>query len=122
LISAGRLIASVEVLNELKRKEDELAQWASAHKDMFLEIDDDVQEQVISIMAGFPKLVDTGKGKSGADPFVIAQALAGQPPHTVVTQEAGGSLDKPKIPYVCRERGLRVIDILTLIDQEDWSF
>jgi len=122
LIEEGRLIASIEVLNELKKKEDGLADWAALHKGMFQEIDDDVQGHVISIMAGFPKLVDTGKGKSGADPFVIAQALAGRPPHTVVTQEAGGTADKPRIPFVCRESGLTVIDILALIDQEDWSF
>ena len=74
------------------------------------------------IMQKYPKLVDTGKGKSGGDPFVIAQALAGNPRLVVVTQEAGGTANKPRIPYVCDREGVQHIDLLTLFEKEDWSF
>lgn len=123
LIDEGRLIASIEVLNELKKKDDDVFAWARERKDtLFQEIDDDVQEGVVRIMQAYPKLVDTGKGKSGGDPFVIAQALASTPRLVVITQESGGSADKPKIPYVCTQEGIRHIDLLTLIEEEDWSF
>ncbi len=89
---------------------------------MFREIDDDVQDAVVRVMRAYPKLVDTGKGKSGADPFVIAQALAARPRLVVITQEAGGSAEKPKIPFVCDQEGIRHIELLTLIEEEDWSF
>lgn len=123
LIEAGRLRASIEVFNELKRKDDDIAKWASSRKkDLFIDIDDKVQDAVLVVLSKFPKLVDTGKGKSGADPFVIALALAASPQCTVITQEAGGTPDKPKIPSVCFAFGLRCIDLLTLFDDEDWSF
>ena len=123
LIDEGRLVASVEVFHELKKKDDDVFAWAKVRKDtMFREIDDDVQNEVVRIMQVYPKLVDTGKGKSGGDPFVIAQALAAKPRLVVITQEAGGSADKPKIPFVCDQEGIRHINLLTLIEEEDWSF
>ena len=74
------------------------------------------------LMQTYPKLVDAGKGKSGGDPFVIAQALAGKPRLVVVTEERGGSADKPRIPFVCDQEGVRHLDLLTLIEEEDWTF
>lgn len=123
LIAEGRIVASIEVYNELEKKDDEIFAWAKERKDaLFREIDDDVQGAVVHVMATYPKLVDTGKGKSGGDPFVIAQALAGDPTLTVVSQEKGGTADKPRIPFVCQAEGIRCIDFLELIEVEDWSF
>ena len=123
LIESGRLLASIEVFNELEKKDDEIYAWAKERKEsLFREIDDDVQGAIVHIMAQYPKLVDTGKGKSGGDPFVIAQALAADPFFTVVTQEQGGSADKPRIPFVCQSEGVPCIDLLALIEAEDWSF
>jgi hypothetical protein len=123
LVEAGRLIVSIEVYHELERKDDEVFAWCKERKEMLCrDIDDDVQGHVIRLMRAYPRLVDTRKGKSGADPFVLAQALAADPQLTVVTEERGGSDASPKIPFVCALEGLRCIDILTLIDAEDWSF
>lgn len=123
LINDGRLVATIEVFFELKKKDDDIFAWAKDRKEtMFIEINDDVQSEVVRIMQVYPKLVDTGKGKSGGDPFVIAQALSGNPRLVVVTQEAGGTADKPRIPYVCDREGVRQIDLLTLIEDEDWRF
>jgi len=123
LIDGGRLLASIEVFNELEKKDDEIFTWAKDRKTtLFREIDDDVQGAVVYLMQKYPRLVDTSKGKSGADPFVIAQAIASDPAHTIVSQEAGGSNDRPKIPFVCQAEGLTCIDLLALIEAEDWSF
>ena len=123
LIDEERLVTSIEVFHELRKKDDDVFAWAKLRKEtLFREIDDAVQDEVIRIMQTYPKLVDTGKGKSGGDPFVIAQALASAPRLVVITQEAGGSTDKPKIPFVCDQEGIRCINLLTLIDEEDWSF
>lgn len=123
LIDEGRLVASIEVYNELEKKDDEIFAWAKERKaTLFREIDDDVQGAVVHIMQAYPKLVDTGKGKSGGDPFVIAQALASDPVLTVITQEQGGSAEKPRIPFVCKAEGVPCIDLLSLIEAEDWSF
>lgn len=123
LINDGRLLASIEVYNELEKKDDEIYGWAKERKEtLFREIDDDVQDSVVHIMGTYPKLVDTGKGKSGGDPFVIAQARSAQPYSTVVSQEKGGSADKPRIPYVCQQEGIPCIELLELIEAEDWVF
>jgi hypothetical protein len=39
-------------------------------------------------MGAYPRLVDTVKGRSGGDPFVIAVARIKHPPMTVVTEES----------------------------------
>lgn len=123
LIGEGRLVASIEVFNELARKDDDACVWAKLHKHaLFREIDDDVQLAVIHIMASYPKLVDTGTGKSGGDPFVLALALANHPNFIVVTQEQGGSSKSPKIPSVCVAEGLECISLLDLIEREQWTF
>lgn len=123
LVDEGRLIISIEVYRELERKDDEVFAWCKERRDVFCrEIDGDVQAHVIRLMRAYPRLVDTRKGKSGGDPFVIAQALAANPHLVIVTEEKGGSETSPKIPFVCANEGLRCIDILTLIDEEDWTF
>lgn len=57
----------------MKKKDDDIFACAKDRKEtLFVEIDDDVQSEVVCITQQYPKLVDTGKGKSGGDPFVIA--------------------------------------------------
>ncbi|PJN92660.1 hypothetical protein CNY89_27750 [Amaricoccus sp. HAR-UPW-R2A-40] len=61
------MLASIEVLHELKKKDDDVYGWAKDRKEsLFVEIDDGVQAEIVRIMQTYPKLVDTGKGKSGA--------------------------------------------------------
>ena len=48
LIKEGRFKASIEVHNELKKKDDELFAWCK--ESMFVEIDDDTQAIVAKIM------------------------------------------------------------------------
>jgi hypothetical protein len=122
LINEGRLVSSIEVYAELEKKDDDVFVWAKDRKWMFLEIDDNVQTTMLWVMGKYPRLVDTVKGKSGADPFVIAQALSPNPPLIVLHQEYGGSSRSPKIPYVCDQENLRHIDLLALIEEEGWSF
>lgn len=123
LVDAGRIVMSIEVYHELERKDDEIFAWCKERKEALCQdIDDDVQAHVVRLMRTYPRLVDTRKGKSGGDPFVIAQALAVSPCLTVITEEKGGSVASPNIPVVCASEGLRCISILTLIEEEDWSF
>ena len=116
----GRLRCSMEVLHELKRKDDELHEWCNERKDKFCkEIDDAWQEQVARLMAAHPRLVDTVKGRSGADPFVIALARTIKPTMVVVTEENTGRV---RIPDVCGHEGIRWIRLADLIEEEDWHF
>ena len=118
LIDEGRLRASIEVLNDIKKKDDDLAEWCEAHPNFFIEIDDDTQSAVSALLGKYPRLVDTRKGRSGSDPFVIALAQTHNPPLTVVTEERGGTAEKPKMPYVCQEEDVRYITLLQLIAEQ----
>ncbi|OAX53434.1 DUF4411 family protein [Xanthomonas graminis] len=119
LILDGRLKASMEVLEELKKKDDEVYTWAKGRKDLlFVEIDDPVQDAVVYLMANHERLVDTVKGKSGGDPFVIGLALASDPQMIVVTEEDAG---KVRIPDVCRAVGLDCMRLADFIEREDWK-
>ncbi|MBF0562046.1 MAG: DUF4411 family protein [Alphaproteobacteria bacterium] len=120
LIQEGRLKASIEILNELKKKDDELFKWCKERREfLFVEIDDACQSEVIRIMAAYPRLVDTVKGRSGGDPFVIALAATTQPFMTVVTEESPG---KQRIPDVCNNEGIPCKRLADMIEQEDWQF
>ncbi len=71
-------------------------------------------------MRDHPLLMKATKNRNGGDPFVIATAqVLGL---TVVTEERGGSLSKPKIPSVCQALGVRCIDVLAFIREQGWSF
>jgi hypothetical protein len=122
LVANGLLRASVEVLNELEKQDDDLHAWCKERIPMFVDVDDAIQGAMQHIMGTYPKLVDTGKGKSGADPFVIAVAMVHNPTLTVVTEERGGSAAKPKIPFVCRQERLPSINLLQLIEEQNWKF
>jgi hypothetical protein len=120
LISAGRLRASIEVYNELQKKDDELFAWCKKRKaKMFVEIDQTTQLIVAQIMRDHPRLVDTTKGRSGADPFVIALAGSVNPFMVVVTEESPG---KSRIPDVCAARAIQCCGVADMIEREDWKF
>jgi hypothetical protein len=121
LISSGRLQASDEVLVELKKKDDDLYHWAKSRPAMFRALDEEIQFAVIDLLNDFPKLVNTQKGRSQADPFVIA--LARTQGCTVVTNEVAlGSLERPRIPDVCNALRIPCINVLGLIRAEGWRF
>jgi hypothetical protein len=120
LAEEGRLRASIEVFNELQKKEDELLAWCKDRKDtLFGEIDDDIQVHLTRIMSNHPRLVDTVKGRSSADPFVIALAATMNPSMMVVTEEYEG---KTRIPDVCTAESIEYCRLADLIERENWTF
>lgn len=119
LIGQGRLYSSIEVYREIEKKDDELFAWCKERKDhLFVEIDDACQTHVARIMATYPRLVDTVRGRSGADPFVIALAATTRPAMTVVTEENPG---RERIPDVCRAEQIPLLGLADLIEQENWQ-
>jgi hypothetical protein len=120
LVEQSRLRASVEVYNEIQKKDDELHAWCKERKEaMFVEIDDQIQPHLARIMDAHPRLVDTAKGRSGADPFVIALAATANPLMVVVSEENFG---KTKIPDVCAAENIECINLADMIERENWDF
>lgn len=120
LIEAKDLIASIEVLHEMEKKDDALASWAKQNRGMFQPIDEQQMLETKKILAAFPRLIDTRKGRSAVDPFVIA--LAKTRGAVVITGEQGGTAEKPKIPFVCDAVGVRCIGLTEFIRSQKWVF
>lgn len=121
LIAAGDLRATEEVVHEVERKDDDLLGWINGRPALSVAIDTDIQHIVARILADHSRLLDTRKGRSGADPFVIA--LARQHGACVVTQEhPTASSSRPNIPDVCAILGIRTIDVLQLMREQRWVF
>lgn len=121
MVTKNLLKATEEVREELVKKEDTAYKWTKSIKDFFIPIDLIIQSKVIDILAQFPRLIDTRRNRSSADPFVIA--LAQVENATVITGEKpSGNLDKPHIPDVCRYYNVPYISLLELIRIEKWIF
>jgi hypothetical protein len=121
LVAAGDLRATEEVRVELDRQDDELVQWIEEYsEELFVELDEPIQHEVRAILRSHTALIHAGRGRSGADPFVIA--LAKLDDCAVVTEEGSGSAKNPKIPDVCNALGLRCIRLVELIRENGWVY
>lgn len=77
----GRIVTPREVYREIKKKDDDVAEWADDRKDVFVDPSEEVQRAVGAIYASYPGIAR----RDAADPFVIAEAqIRGL---TVVTYE-----------------------------------
>lgn len=120
-ITAGEIITSEEVYVELARKDDDLHAWIQHRKHMLVPLDEDIQTRAGELLGQYPRLVDTLRNRSTADPFVIATALSRGA--IVVTGEvATGRMDKPRIPDVCTVQGVRCMSFLQMIRELRLSF
>lgn len=110
LAKEGRVFSPIEVRRELEKIEDDLFKWAkSRSSSLFADITEDVQLAMRDVIAQFPRLVDSTKQRSIADPWVIAHAQIEKA--TVVTKEQVASSNKRiKIPDVCQALNIPCID------------
>jgi len=118
LIRDGRLCSPRDVKEEIIKKEDGLYSWLDERPQMFVELEEDIQQDARVILAEFPLLTKQIEGRNPADPFVIALAKARG--CTVITQEGMGSPSRPRIPLVCKYYGIKCMDILGLVREENW--
>jgi hypothetical protein len=122
VIDAGEIICSEEVYIELERKADDLHDWVKDRKVMLVPLTARIQETAIALLSDYPRLVDTLRGRSKADPFVIATAIERQGSIVVTGEYATGRLDKPRIPDVCEAKGIACISFLQMIRDLKLSF
>ncbi len=115
----GILSFSDEVVNELEKKDDGAHKWIKARGSIIVPLDTDIEKYVADVMCRYPRLVDTKKGRSVGDPFVIAVARVKK--LTVITGEnPSGVITKPKIPDVCSDLGIRWVRILDFFREQSW--
>lgn len=121
----GRLFIPYEVNKEITKTDDALSKWLKKSDVKVLQPDEDVQQclkDMYSINPLHIKLVDSSKGRSLADPWVIAHAMKEKA--VVVTKEnkVTTSTDKIKIPNVCDNMGIEWIDDFQFITETNIKF
>ncbi len=119
--AAGRLFIPAAVAEEIKRGEDELQKWLKASRIVVRPITGMVTQNWAAILAKDPKhqhLVDNVKGRSLADPWVIAHAMTENA--VVVTKEelmTAANSNRIKIPNVCEAMGVRWVDDFGMLEE-----
>ncbi len=120
-VAEGRVRCSEEVYIELAKKDDGIHRWLKQHKQAIVPIDEEIQRIVVELLVQHPRLVDTHRQRSQADPFVIATAES-LGAVVVTGEKARGKLDIPKIPDVCGERKINCISFLQMLRELGWKF
>lgn len=107
---AGRIFVPYAVYEEVTRTDDELCKWLKQSRIEIKDVDEKVIQCLQAIWAANPihiSLVDNVKGRSLADPWVIAHAMRERA--TVVTKEekvTALNASRIKIPNVCENMGV----------------
>jgi predicted nucleic acid-binding protein len=114
----GRIFLPEHVKEEIVRTDDTLADWLLGSSLPVYPVDSRATEIVGTIFTADPRhalLVDNTKGRSLADPWVIAHAIAENA--CVVTKEnkVTSSDKRVKIPNVCEKMGVRCINDFDMI-------
>lgn len=121
-----RIFIPEMVQTEILRTEDDLADWLKSSAIPIRKIGEGTTKKLQEIYAFDPKhkrLVDSIKGRSLADPWVIAHAL--EENATVVTKEelvTAANTDRIRIPNVCRNMGVRYMNDFQFVDEVNIRF
>lgn len=121
-----RIFIPESVYEEITRTEDDLSKWLKKSDIPIRKIDEQVTKCLQSIFAQNPlhkNLVDNIRGRSLADPWVIAHAINEKA--TVVTKEemvTAINSKRIKIPNVCENMKVRCINDFKFIKELDIKF
>jgi len=122
----GKIFIPAAVYDEITKTEDDLSKWLKLSNIPIAEISGPVTLSLRKVYESNPvhkNLVDNIKGRSLADPWVIAHALHENA--TVVTKEekvTALNSTKIRIPNVCQNMGIRCINDFQFIDELDIKF
>ena len=109
------VFSTTEVKKEIEKIDDDLLRWIK-DKEFFKEPTEDIQRQVRQILDRYPRLIDSLRNRSIADPWVIAHAQFENAVVVTLEQKARRS-GQVKIPDVCVKERIECIDIYDLIKQ-----
>lgn len=125
------VVASIEPVGiELRRGNDELAEWAKNQEGLFLPVSDEATQQAFARVAEYvasqAPMMKTGALEEflgGADPWLMAKAMT-IPGAIVVTHEQLNLQLRRKysIPNVCEPFGVACIDTFELLSRTDARF
>lgn len=121
LIAAGDLISPEDVLRELERGADDLAEYLETKAGLFLPLDEAQQTAVAEVLAACPTLANAEGERNRADPFVVA--LARIRGGSVVSQERtrGGASGRYSIPDACAHFTIPCLRWLDFLREVGWQ-
>jgi len=125
-VGDGSVVSCREVYRELdnNNSSNHLSDWIEENKSIFLE---PTPEELVAVAAFFQdsqyrnliRSKQVLKGTPVADPFIIAAAQLKEA--TVVTQESFKP-NAARIPTLCKELGIRCIDLQGFMLDQGWRF
>ena len=117
---AEQSIVTCTEINEEVQNDNDVGNWLSSHRCLILPIDEEVQMNVRKIVTEHPKMIDFSgrQGSSSGDAFLIATAMKYN--LTIITEE--NKTKQYKIPWVCKQYGIRTLNITELCVAEGWEF
>jgi len=122
----GQIFLPQMVYEEITKTDDDLSEWLKKSQITERKIDGPVTDILKKIYASNPLhqgLVDNTKGRSLADPWVIAHAINENA--TVVTKEEkiiAANTNRIKIPNVCDNMGIRWINDFQFVEELNIRF
>lgn len=123
LCDKGKIVSHVEVHKEIKDGgvKDQIS-WAKKYKIIFYKYDLPAEGKIIQDIgsrgANFVHFLEQGKQKSThADPWLVAQAKLNN--LILITEE---SPKKSSIPVVCLDIGVKSVNLLGLMKEENWTY
>lgn len=127
LAHRDRLVAPMEVFEEINQGDDQLMNWAKMHKTLFKKQTEKQIELVKDILEKYPSILDEDS-KFCADPWIVALAIELREQQKlvsvkqiVVTEERMRG-ERVRIPLICQKFNIEAIDIVGLIRNEGWKF
>lgn len=122
----NRIFIPEEVQTEILRTEDDLAEWLKGSQIPIRKIGEGTAKRLQDVFAFDPtheRLVDSIKGRSLADPWIIAHAL--EENATVVTKEepiTAANSNRIRIPNVCKNMGVRYMNDFQFVEEVNIRF
>jgi hypothetical protein len=123
LCDSGKIVSHLEVYKEIKEGGvKEQIMWANQYKIIFQKYDLPAEGEVIQNIGSkgsdFVKFLEQGKQKAThADPWLVAQAKINN--LILIAEEAP---KKSSIPWVCHNIGVKSINLLGLMKEENWTY
>lgn len=125
------IVSSIDFVGEeLKRGNDELAEWAKDQAELFLPVSDDDTQQAFAAVAAHvaAKVGEMKPGAleqflAGADPWLIAKAMTLKDAVVVTHEEFNPQIKRKfSIPNVCQDFGVQWIDTFDLLSRTEARF
>lgn len=126
VIKDRRILSPLQVLDEIRRGNDEVVAWADEHKSAFRSNTSATVAHATKIARKYPFLGGSGGGHDRADPYLIALALSikedidGMSLPVIVTEENPTS--GKKIPQVDQAYDVESCSTVGMFEMEGWAF